>query len=87
MVTGFSSTLLTWGASNDADDVVPFAKTKRLISFFKNRGRSISSRCCAGAASAKQKALSKVERTASEAAIMTDDLRIMIAYVNVQILQ
>ena len=46
-----------------------------LISFFKNRGRSTSSKALAGAASAKHKVGSRAESTASEAAKMTVDRR------------
>ena len=57
--------------------VVVLANTKRLISFFKNRGLSKSSRCCAGAAAAKHVAESSVDNSAREAASITVDLRNM----------
>ena len=57
--------------------VVVLANTKRLISFFRNRGLSKSSRCCAGAAAAKHVAESSVDSSAREAASITVDLRNM----------
>ena len=59
--------------------VVVLANTKRLISFFKNRGLSTSSRCCccAGAAAAKHVAESSVDSSAREAASIIVDLRNM----------
>ena len=58
-------------------EVVSLVKTKRLISFFKNRGLSTSSRGCAGAAAAKQVAESSVDSNARDAANITEDLRNM----------
>ena len=59
-------------------EVVSLVKTKRLISFFKNRGLSTSSRgCTAGAAAAKQVAESSVDSNARDAANITEDLRNM----------
>ena len=57
--------------------VVVLENMKRLISFFKNRGLSTSSRCCAGAAAAKHVAESSVDSSAREAASITVDLRNM----------
>lgn len=64
--------------------IVVLAKTYRLISLFKNRGRSNRSSTggAAGAAAAKHNAPgSNVDRTASEAAIITDDRRTMLGRV------
>ena len=59
-------------------EVVVLLKMKRLISFFKNRGLSKSSRGCAGAAAAKHVAQSSVvDSNASEAANITEDFRNM----------
>lgn len=58
-------------------EVVVLAKTNRLISFFKNRGLSTSSRGGAGAAAAKQVAESSVNSNAKDAANVTEDLRNM----------
>ena len=52
-------------------------KTKRLISFFKNRGLSRSSGGGAGAAAAKQVAKSRVDSNARDAANITEDVRNM----------
>ena len=57
--------------------MVVLVKTKRLISFFKNRGLSKSSRGCAGAAAAKQVAESSVDSNARDAVNITEDLRNM----------
>lgn len=56
-------------------EVVVLLKTKRLISFFKNRGLSKSSRGCAGAAAAKHVAESSVDSNARDATKITEDLR------------
>ena len=55
-------------------EVVVFEKTKRRISFFKNRGLSKSSRACAGAAAAKHFAELSVDRHASNASNITPDV-------------
>ena len=57
--------------------MVVLVKTKRLISFFKNRGLSKSSLGCAGAAAAKQVAESSVDSNARDAVNITEDLRNM----------
>lgn len=59
-------------------EVVVLAKTKRRISFFKNRGLSKSSRGCAGAAAAKHVAESSVDSKVRDAAKITEDLRNMV---------
>ena len=59
-------------------EVVVLLKMKRLISFFKNRGLSKSSRDCAGAAAAKHLAESSVDSNARDAAIIIEDLRNMV---------
>lgn len=59
-------------------EVVVFEKTNRLISLFRNRGLSISSCAGVGTAAAKPRAGSRADKTASEAAKMTVDLRIMV---------
>ena len=58
-------------------EVVSLVKTKRLISFFKKRGLSTSSRGCAGAAAAKHVAESSVDSNARDTANITEDLRNM----------
>ena len=55
-------------------EVVVLEKTKRRISFFKNRGLSKSSRAWAGAAAAKHFAESSVDSNARDTANITPDL-------------
>ena len=59
-------------------EVVTLLNTNRLISFFKNRGLSISSRSCAGAGAAKHVAESSVDSNARDAANIIEDLRNMV---------
>ena len=59
-------------------EVVTLLKTNRLISFFKKRGLSKSSRGCAGAAAAKHVAESSVDSNARDTANITEDLLNMV---------
>jgi len=64
--------------SPGCDDVV-LEKTKRLTCFLRKRGFSTSSAGRAGAASATPNTGSNVESMARAAAIIIEDLRIMVA--------
>ena len=59
-------------------EVVTLLNTNRLISFFRNRGLSISSRSCVGAGAAKHVAESSVDSNARDAANIIEDLRNMV---------